>query len=205
MRPSNNVSAFSRWTTWIISRTARQAILLRNSASVLSNTRCHGAKGLVSLPGSQKQQQRVSVVRDWIHERGKHMGKPYPCNVITFPENRVWLGYVTFRLPRRKYFVDDRVDVFIDFSPPDTRHPRCFAVKAMPEDPASRLALRVKGEIIGEGSYEDYVHSTGGSVVFKANALTDMLLDTASREEILQRPRRSWNTRVRPPRMKKIT
>lgn len=123
------------------------------------------------------------------------MGKPYPCNVTAYPENRVWLGYVVLRLPRHRHFCNDRVDVFIEFSREGTRHPRCFATQAEPEDPASRLALRVRGEMLDAGAYNDYVFSKGRSVLFKANALADMLLDTASREEIMQRPRRSWETK----------
>ncbi|KAL2110130.1 hypothetical protein VUR80DRAFT_1574 [Thermomyces stellatus] len=203
MGPSS-VLPFSRWASWVVSRTARQTTAFQGKwANTLQATLSLASRGLASLPGSQKQNQRVSVVRDWTHERGKYQGKAYPCNVTIFPENRVWLGYVTFRLPRHRHFCNDRVDVYIEFSPPGTRHPKCFAVKAQPDDPASRLALRVRGEVLDEGPYNDYVHSVGKSIVFKANALADMLLDTASREEIMQRPRRSWETKSRPPRRRK--
>ena len=194
------VSAFSRWTS-TVSRTTRQGFL----GKWLSTTPVafiQGARSLVSLPGSQKLTQRVSVVRDWTHERGKHAGKAYPCNVVAFPENRVWLGYITFRLPRHRHFCGDKVDVFIEFAPEGTRHPRCFALRAAPDDPAGRLALRVVGAVLDEGPYNDYVHSRGQSVVFKANALADMLLDTVGREEIMRRPRRSWETRAKKTRLR---
>lgn len=198
------MSAFSRWTS-LIASTARRSICPRKWVNPFPAPVPLGGRRLVSLPGSQKQRQRVSRVRDWTQEREHFKGKPYPCNVTIFPENRVWMGYVVFRLPRHVHFDNDKVDVYIEFSPPSIRHPSCFAVKARPDDPASRLALRVKGVILGLGPYTQYVHSVGEAVVFKANALADMLLDeSATREEIMQRPRRAWESKqARRPRRKK--
>lgn len=197
------MSAFSRWASWAVSA-ARRSTSQTKWVNAFPAPLSLGGRRLVSLPGSQKQRQRISTVRDWTKERSQYRGKPYPCNVTIFPENRVWLGYVSFRLPRHCHFSNDRVDVYIEFSPHGIRHPQAFALKAQRDDPAGRLALRVSGVILGHGRYNQYVHSVGKAVVFKANALADMLLDEeATREEIMQRPRRTWETKVRPPRRRK--
>lgn len=198
------VSPLSRWTSCIAPRTARQSFPQSKWANAHPVPVAQGARGNLSLPGAQKQRQRVSIVRNWMHERGRYEGKVYPCNIDTSytKGSRVWLGYVMFTPPPHLNFRGDRVDVSIEMSPPGTRHPRCFALLATPEDPASRLALRVRGDVVGEGVFNEYMHSRGPSVVFRANALTDFLTDTASREEIMRRPRRAWETKVRGPRKK---
>ena len=186
-------SLFSRWAPRAIFRPAHPGYQVARALTRPIST--SGAPPRpITFSDPKQPPQRISVVRDWTLERDKYVGKPYPCNVTAYPENRVWLGYVVLRLPRHRHFCDDRVDVFIEFSREGTRHPRCFATQAGPEDPASRLALRVRGEMLDAGAYNDYVFSKGRSV-YKANALADMLLDTASREEIMQRPRRSWEAK----------
>lgn len=195
-----STSSFSRWTPWAVSGAARHCLLRSGWGEARPALIAQGSRGGASYPGSQAQRERVSVVRNWIHERGKHEGKPYPCNII--PVNRVSLGYLVLILPRHLTFRDGTVDIFIEFSPPGTRHPRCFARRATPEDPANRLALRIRGETLQEGPFTDYVHTTGECLMHKANALADFLLDTASREEIMKRPRRAWETVGRGPRKK---
>lgn len=185
---------FSRWAPRALLRPAQQRPLA-SLAPTRPITTSAAPPRPITFADPKQPHQRVSVVRDWTLERDQYAGKPYPCNVTAYPENRVWLGYVVLRLPRHRHFCDDKVDVFIEFSREGTRHPRCFATQAGPEDPASRLALRVRGEMLDAGAYNDYVFSKGRSVLFKANALADMLLDTASREEIMQRPRRSWQAK----------
>ncbi len=85
---------------------------------------------------------------------------------------------------------NDRVYIKVEISKPGCRHADCYATSAMDEDPASRLAFRVR--YVTSAGKEDVFYAKNDKVtnVFRANSFVDILVDQKSDLDIAETPRR---------------
>ncbi|KAL2822674.1 hypothetical protein BDW59DRAFT_173765 [Aspergillus cavernicola] len=84
---------------------------------------------------------------------------------------------------------DGNVWIKIVLFPPSQRHPYCYATEATNDDPASRLAIRVRFHDSMGTEVMYYERKPGVKMMYRANAFVD-ILEQKSNEEIARTPRR---------------
>ena len=110
-------------------------------------------------------------------KEGKVKIRKYKINPFTIKlVSTIQCGMFSFTIS--KYFELNLVngqDVFIKFYLEDNEHPQKYAVKALPSDPANRLAISVSGQD-SRGTFHIWlVNKKGEKAVKKINTLVDML------------------------------
>src|SRR5699024_9630968 len=85
---------------------------------------------------------------------------------------------------------DGTVFVKIEICPSGQRHPEVYATSALDEDPASRLAFRVRFIDSAGSEVQYYEKNSNISPLFRANTFVDILANELPNEIIALRPRR---------------
>ena len=87
-------------------------------------------------------------------------------------------------------FGEPYMTVHPEFSPDGQPHPRAWASSAPPDDPASRLAIRVKGKRENGEQFDEYVQHGTKAATHAANAFADRVLEGLDPDQFRHRPRR---------------
>jgi len=100
------------------------------------------------------------------------------------------LNNCPIQFPSEVDISDDTVYIKIEISEPGFRHCDCYAVLARDEDPASRLAFRVR-YVTSSGKEEAfYAKDANLPNVYRSNSFVDILIDEKPDLEIAETPRR---------------
>ncbi|KAH8431664.1 uncharacterized protein LDX57_009319 [Aspergillus melleus] len=157
--------------------------------------------------GSGRTPQRKGVVRQgqttgkdltghgnrrWRGEAAVFREKEYRYTVPLGVSYRrtISLNYCPIQFPPGMDAGDGSVFVKIEICPPGQRHPEVYATSATDEDPASRLAFRVRYQDSAGLDRHFYAKDSNVTPLLRANTFVDILINDVSNEIIAQTPRR---------------
>jgi len=148
----------------------------------------------------------------WREEVGEFRNKEYTGRILAAPSSgpvthhqqyrRLVLNYCSIHFPREMDIRDNKVYIKIEMSDPGRRHPDCYATAATDEDPACRLAFRVRYVTSSGNNEVFYPKDVQLTNVFRANSFADILLGRSDLD-IAQTPRRYLYTSVLPENLPK--
>ncbi|KAK1143145.1 hypothetical protein N8T08_007031 [Aspergillus melleus] len=155
------------------------------------NRRSRGKQEAV-LGGQRARKGRTDYSHlPWRKEAAVFRDKEYPYTVCLGSSKRtVNPYYCSIAFPPDMDIGDGSVWVKIEICPLGQRHPEVYAKFATNEDPASRLAFRVRYKVSEGTEHQFYGDTTSSTLVYRANTLVDILANNIPDEIIAKTPRR---------------
>jgi hypothetical protein len=148
--------------------------------------------GILEPNISWRRQKDRPKVHNWRDEAGIFHGKEYEyhSNPDQSRSRSIYVNYCLIVLPKGKDIGNGTIWVTIEIEPPGKKHPQCYATAASDQDPANRLAFKLRYQPSHGPEVQEYGHRHTLTSTCTANTFVDILSHNKPNEEIARTPRR---------------
>lgn len=132
--------------------------------------------------------KRVSLVRSWALEMGTDL--IYNYNIGAGTDRNLKLCFVQIPVPGELGLIAGNLSIKIEIADEGQTHLLVFATDAQLDDPARRIAFRIRGKNATGETIEFYPSRKGYQTVAKTNTLADKVIYGLEAMAISKKPRR---------------
>ncbi|KAJ5083337.1 hypothetical protein N7456_012764 [Penicillium angulare] len=144
-----------------------------------------------ALLSSDYHRRECPPVQNWLKERDRFRDKEYFYQVDPNQHQvQTHVSYCTIAFSKFEDIGNGGIYVKIEIEMDKNEHPSYYALSASEDDPARKLAFRLRWTLLSGEEMQRYHRVPGMPSVFKANSFHDRLVHGLSLEQIAQKPRR---------------